>query len=45
MENWGLVTFRKTSLLYDKNIRSQRPRKRIAETVCHELAICGLVNW
>ena len=38
MENWGLVTFRKTSLLYDKNTSSQRSKKRIAETVCHELA-------
>lgn len=38
MENWGLVTFRKTSLLYDKESTSIRTKKRIAETVCHELA-------
>ncbi|KAK6089369.1 hypothetical protein P3W45_001615 [Vairimorpha bombi] len=38
MENWGLVTFRKTSLLYEKETTSIRSKKRIAETVCHELA-------
>lgn len=38
MENWGLVTFRKTSLLYKEKSSSLRSKKIIAETVCHELA-------
>ncbi|WUR04639.1 M1 family aminopeptidase [Vairimorpha necatrix] len=38
MENWGLVTFRKTSLLFDKETSSLRSKKNIALTVCHELA-------
>ncbi|EOB14095.1 M1 family aminopeptidase 1 [Nosema bombycis CQ1] len=37
MENWGLVTFRKTSLLLNES-SSYRSKKLIAETVCHELA-------
>lgn len=37
MENWGLITYRKSSLLYGKN-SSLQTKKLIAETVCHELA-------
>lgn len=38
MENWGLVTYRKTSLLFDETSTSIRSKKNIAVTVCHELA-------
>ncbi|KAF9760951.1 putative M1 family aminopeptidase 1 [Nosema granulosis] len=38
MENWGLVTFRKTSLLFKEGSSSLRSKKLISETVCHELA-------
>ncbi|KAG0419280.1 putative M1 family aminopeptidase 2, partial [Dictyocoela roeselum] len=38
MENWGLVTFRETALLYDPYNSNVHQKKRIAEVVCHELA-------
>lgn len=38
MENWGLVTYRKTSLLFDEKSTPLLSKKNIAETVCHELA-------
>lgn len=38
MENWGLITYRKTSLLFDEASTSIRSKKNIACTVCHELA-------
>lgn len=38
MKNWGLVTYRKTSLLFDKKSTPIRSKKNIAITVCHELA-------
>ena len=38
MENWGLITFRKTSLLFSKDNSFIRSKKIIANTVCHELA-------
>lgn len=38
MENWGLVTYRKTSLLFDANTTSTQSKKNIAMTVAHELA-------
>lgn len=37
MENWGLITYRKSSLLMDSRSPTQTV-KNIAETVCHELA-------
>jgi aminopeptidase N len=38
MENWGLVTYRKASLLYDESNSPVSTKKVIAETICHELA-------
>lgn len=38
MENWGLVTFRKTSLLYNKKTDATTAKLVVIETVCHELA-------
>lgn len=37
MENWGLVTFRESALLFTDS-SSLNVKKIIAETVCHELA-------
>lgn len=38
MENWGLVTYRETALLYHPNISSAASKHRVAEVVAHELA-------
>lgn len=38
MENWGLVTYRRTSLLFDEASTPIRSKKNIAITVAHELA-------
>ena len=38
MENWGLVTYRETALLYDEAKSSLSDRQRVAVVVAHELA-------
>ncbi|KAH8273103.1 hypothetical protein KR018_001059 [Drosophila ironensis] len=38
MENWGLVTFRETALLYDEATSSCVNKQRVAVVVAHELA-------
>jgi aminopeptidase N len=38
MENWGLVTYRMTAILFDENLSEARFRNRIAYVVAHELA-------
>ncbi|CAH2096717.1 unnamed protein product [Euphydryas editha] len=38
MENWGLITYRETALLYDKDESSFLNKERVAEVVAHELA-------
>ncbi|XP_017104426.2 glutamyl aminopeptidase isoform X2 [Drosophila bipectinata] len=38
MENWGLVTFRETALLYDEASSSSVNKQRVAVVVAHELA-------
>ncbi|KAH8409850.1 hypothetical protein KR222_009892 [Zaprionus bogoriensis] len=38
MENWGLVTFRETALLYDNSTSSCVNKQRVATVVAHELA-------
>ncbi|KAI8896059.1 peptidase family M1-domain-containing protein [Globomyces pollinis-pini] len=38
MENWGLVTYRETAILYDPIKSSSSGKKRVAYTVGHELA-------
>ncbi|XP_063304987.1 aminopeptidase N-like [Pelobates fuscus] len=38
MENWGLVTYRETALLYDPKVSSIGNKERVATVVAHELA-------
>ncbi|XP_041693355.1 aminopeptidase N [Coregonus clupeaformis] len=38
MENWGLVTYRETSLLYEEGVSSTSNKERIATVIAHELA-------
>ncbi|KAL9925906.1 aminopeptidase A-like [Glossina fuscipes fuscipes] len=38
MENWGLITYRESSLLFSSNISSEMSRQRLAALVAHELA-------
>ncbi|KAH8271420.1 hypothetical protein KR018_009700, partial [Drosophila ironensis] len=38
MENWGLVTYRETALLYSKNHTSLAAAESVASTIAHELA-------
>ncbi|OIR58265.1 MAG: M1 family aminopeptidase [Amphiamblys sp. WSBS2006] len=38
MENWGLVTYRETALLYSERQSSTAAKQRVAAVVCHELA-------
>ena len=38
MENWGLILYRETAMLYDANISSTSNKQRIATVVSHELA-------
>ncbi|EFX67104.1 hypothetical protein DAPPUDRAFT_302210 [Daphnia pulex] len=38
MENWGLITYRETALLYDEKKSSVSNKERVCEVVAHELA-------
>ncbi|CAH2274213.1 aminopeptidase N [Pelobates cultripes] len=38
MENWGLVTYRETGLLYDPAVSSITNKERVATLIAHELA-------
>ena len=38
MENWGLITYRETSLLYAENESSAAAQQWVAIVVAHELA-------
>uniref|UniRef100_A0A671LE46 Aminopeptidase n=1 Tax=Sinocyclocheilus anshuiensis TaxID=1608454 RepID=A0A671LE46_9TELE len=38
MENWGLITYRETALLYDEEISSNGNKERIVTIIAHELA-------
>lgn len=38
MENWGLITYRETALLYEPGASSESNKKRVASVVSHELA-------
>ncbi|KAG4436463.1 hypothetical protein IFR05_008048 [Cadophora sp. M221] len=38
MENWGLITYRTTAVLFDEETSDEKYRNRIAYVVAHELA-------
>ena len=38
MENWGLITYRETAILFDKNNSSESTKQRIALVISHEIA-------
>ncbi|KAJ8417420.1 hypothetical protein AAFF_G00286470 [Aldrovandia affinis] len=38
MENWGLITYRETALLFDEKFSSNGNQERIATIIAHELA-------
>ncbi|XP_033167366.1 aminopeptidase N isoform X1 [Drosophila mauritiana] len=38
MENWGLITFRETAMLYDPGVATANNKQRVASVVGHELA-------
>ncbi|KAG4068421.1 hypothetical protein HA402_007941 [Bradysia odoriphaga] len=38
MENWGLITFRESALLYEEGVSGRINKQRVATIVCHELA-------
>lgn len=38
MENWGLITYRMTAILYDPKVASARNQQWVAVVVAHELA-------
>ncbi|KAL4228484.1 Endoplasmic reticulum aminopeptidase 1 [Mactra antiquata] len=38
MENWGLITYRETAVLYDPLISAARNKQRVAVVIAHELA-------
>ena len=38
MENWGLITYRETALLYEEGVTSSQGQERIRTVIAHELA-------
>lgn len=38
MENWGLITYRETSILYDPNETSATAHQWVAVVIAHELS-------
>ncbi|CAL8109596.1 unnamed protein product [Orchesella dallaii] len=38
MENWGLITYRESAMLYDANASSDQNKLRVATVISHELA-------
>ncbi|XP_020287873.1 aminopeptidase N isoform X2 [Pseudomyrmex gracilis] len=38
MENWGLITYRETAMLYQEGVSTSSSKQRVATVVAHELA-------
>ncbi|KAH3881117.1 hypothetical protein DPMN_005039 [Dreissena polymorpha] len=38
MENWGLITYRETAMLFNPEVSSEANRQRVVTVVTHELA-------
>ena len=45
MENWGLVVYRETALLYDEMTSSAANKQRVAIVLSHELAHMVHTAW
>lgn len=37
MENWGLITYRETAMLYEEGVSARINKMRVASVVSHEL--------
>lgn len=37
MENWGLITYRESRMLYDQNTSSDAAKQSVASVIVHEL--------
>ncbi|XP_032376129.1 aminopeptidase N-like [Etheostoma spectabile] len=44
MENWGLITYRETALLYNPGVSSNGDKEWVATVISHELAHVGFGN-
>ena len=38
MENWGLITYRETAMLYNPVISSEASKQRVTQVITHELS-------
>ena len=38
MENWGLITYRETAMLYQPGVSSEINKQRVVTVITHELA-------
>lgn len=38
-ENWGLITYRETALLFQPNISTSTSQNHVASVIAHELAV------
>ena len=38
MENWGLITYRETAMLFSPETSSERNLQRVNQVITHELA-------
>ena len=46
MENWGLITYRETAMLYQPGVSSEGDKQRVAVVVTHEVAhqVCMYIS-
>lgn len=45
MENWGLVTYRTTAVLFDEGKSDNRYKNRIAYVVAHGQSLYSFNSW
>ena len=47
MENWGLITYRETAMLFSPETSSERNLQRVNQVITHELAhqVCHLLSF
>jgi aminopeptidase N len=44
MENWGLITYRETAMLFKEGVSAATNKQRIAIVISHELAHQGQIS-